>query len=104
MEKYRVDISEPAERDLTDIVRYIVAQLSAPVSAFHMMELLEEAMGTLSLMPHRHPFLADERLSQMGYRKLVIKNYVIFFSIDEKNQVVDVERILYKRRDWLRIL
>lgn len=104
MAKYRVDVSEPAENDLKDIVRYIASQLSAPISALQMMELLEEAMSRLSNMPQRCPLVADERLSQMGYRKLPIKNYVVFFSIDEKNKMVDVERILYGRRDWLRIL
>ncbi|MFA6808361.1 MAG: type II toxin-antitoxin system RelE/ParE family toxin [Eubacteriales bacterium] len=97
-------MSEPAENDLRDIVRYIASQLSAPVSALHMMELLEKAMSGLSDIPQRCPFVADERLSQMEYRKLSVKNYVVFFSIDEKNKVVDVERILYGRRDWLRIL
>lgn len=104
MTKYRVDVSEPAENDLVDIVRYIASQLSAPISALHMMELLEEAMAGLSDMPQRCPFVADESLSQMGYRKLIVKNYVVFFSIDEKNKVVDVERILYGRRNWLRFL
>jgi plasmid stabilization system protein ParE len=69
-----------------------------------MMELLEETMASLSDMPQRYPFVTDERLSQMGYRKLPVKNYIVFFSVDEKNNVVDVERILYVRRDWLRIL
>lgn len=104
MAQYRVDVSEPAENDLVDIVRYIASQLSAPISALNIMELLEEAMAGLSDMPQRCPLVADERLSQMGYRKLTIKNYVVFFTIDEKNKVVDVERILFGRRDWLRIL
>lgn len=104
MAKYRIDISEPAENDLRDIVRYIASQLSAPISALHMMELLEEAMVGLSNMPQRCPLVADERLSQMGYRKLPVKNYIVFFSIDEKNKVIDIERILYGRRNWLRIL
>ena len=104
MEQYRVDVSEVAENDLHDIVRYIASQFSAPVTALHMMELLEETMASLSEMPQRFPLLADGRLSQMGYRKLAVKNYIVLFSIDEKNGVVDVERILYARRDWLRIL
>ncbi|NLO39182.1 MAG: type II toxin-antitoxin system RelE/ParE family toxin [Ruminiclostridium sp.] len=104
MANYRVDVSEPAENDLRDIVRYIASQLSAPISALNMMEFLEEAIAGLSDMPQRCPLLADERLFQMGYRKLTVKNYVVFFSIDEKNKVVDIERILYGRRDWLRII
>lgn len=100
MAKYSVDVSEPAENDLRDIVRYIASQVSAPVSALHMMELLEEAMAGLSAMPQRCPLVTDERLSQLGYRKLIVKNYIVFFTIDEKNKAVDVERILYSRRDW----
>lgn len=104
MAKYRVDVSEPAEKDLLDIVRYITSQLSAPISALDMMEAFEEALANLSDFPQRCPLIADERLSQMGYRKLIVNNYVVFFSIDEKNKVVDVERILYGRRDWLRFI
>jgi toxin ParE1/3/4 len=100
MAKYRVDVSEPAENDLRDIVRYIASQLSVPISATRMMELFEEAMLSLSDMPQRCPLVSDDRLSQMGYRKLIVKNYVVFFSIDEKNKVVDVERILYGGRDF----
>ena len=69
MAKYRVDVSEPAENDLKDIVRYITSQLSAPISALSMIELFEEAMAGLSDMPQRHPFVADERLAKIGYRK-----------------------------------
>lgn len=104
MIKYRVDLSEPAEKDLIDIVKYIASQLSAPMSAYHMMEMFEEAMESLSDSPQRCPLIADERLSQLGYRKLIVKNYIVFFSVDEKNKVVDIERILYARRDWLRFI
>ncbi len=104
MVQYRVDISEPAENDLVEMVRYIASQLATPISALNMMETLEDQMNSLSDLLQRYPLVADERLSQMGYRKLPVKNYVVFFSIDEKNKVVDIERILYGRRDWMRIL
>jgi len=104
MQKYRVDVSEPAENDLRDIVRYISSQLSAPMTALKMMDTIEEAIADLADMPHSCPPVTDERLASMGYRKLIIKNYIAFFTIDEKAKVVDVERILYKRRDWLHIL
>ena len=104
MEQYRVDVSEAAENDLHDIIRYIASQFSAAETALNIMEQLEEAMASLSKLPQRFPLLQDDRLSQMGYRKLVVKNYIVFFSIDEKNKVVDIERILYARRDWIRLL
>ncbi len=104
MEKYRVDVSEPAENDLRDIVRYISTQLSAPMTSLKMMEVFEEAIAGLAFMPQKCPFVTDERLAVLGYRKLFAKNYIVFFTIDEKLKVVDVERILYARRDWQHIL
>ncbi|HBY05317.1 MAG TPA: type II toxin-antitoxin system RelE/ParE family toxin [Desulfotomaculum sp.] len=104
MAKYRVDVSEPAENDLRDIVRYISAQLSASMTALQMMDTVEEAIMGLAVMPQKCPPVTDERLAIMGYRKLLIKNYIVFFTIDEKSKVVNVERILYARRDWHHIL
>ena len=104
MAKYRVDLSQPAENDLRDIVRYISAQLSAPMTALQMIDIMEEAIAGLALMPQRCSFVTDERLAVLGYRKLPVKNYIVFFTIDERSKVVDVERILFARRDWQRIL
>lgn len=104
MKKYNVEVSEPAERDLHDIVRYISGQLLAPMTASKMMAEIEDALTDLADMPQRHPPVMDERLASMGYHKLLIKNYIAFFTIDESAKVVDVERILYARRDWINIL
>ncbi|HCF50037.1 MAG TPA: type II toxin-antitoxin system RelE/ParE family toxin [Syntrophomonas sp.] len=104
MAKYKIAVSEPAENDLRDIVRYISAQLSAPMTALRMMDTIEEAIADLSDMPNKYPFVSDDRLKAMGYRKLLVKNYMVFFSIDDKSNIVYVERTLYARRDWLHIL
>jgi plasmid stabilization system protein ParE len=103
-DKYRVDVSEPAENDLLDIVSYISSDLEAPITALKMMETIEEALAGLSIMPHSRPKVRDERLAAMGYRIEIIKNYIAFFTINEEEKTVDVGRILYGRRDWKRIL
>jgi plasmid stabilization system protein ParE len=69
-----------------------------------MMDAIEEAVLGLVDIPQKYPLVTDERLASLGYQKLVVKNHIVFFTIDEKSKVVDVERILYVRRDWLRIL
>jgi len=104
MARYRVDVSEPAENDLHDIVRYISVSLSEPIAALNTMDSIEEAMSKLQDMPQRYPLVLDDRLAALGYRKLIVKNYIVFFTINEKHRIVDVERILYVRRDWLHIL
>ena len=101
MARYRVDISEPAENDLRDIVRYISAQLSAPMTAIKMMDTMNEAIAGLALMPQKCTFLTDERLAMLGYRKLPLKNYIVFtciidtkYKLDEKMAKSDVHQII----------
>ncbi len=103
MARYSVRYSEPAENDLTDILRYISATLMEPSTAQRMLSTIHSAINDLASMPQKCPMVDDERLMFLGYRKLHIKNYIAFFTIDEKTHTVNVERILYARRDWLHI-
>ena len=69
-----------------------------------MMDTVEEAITGLAVMLQKCPLVTDERLAMMGYRKLFVKNYIVFFTIDKKSKVVDIERILYARHNWHHIL
>lgn len=95
MGKYRVHISEPAENDLRDIVRYISAALSAPIPAGKMMDIFQQAISDLAAIPHRCPSVRDERLAMLGYHKLLVKNYLVLFTVDEKAKVIDIEKLLF---------
>ena len=104
MVNYKIDISLPAENDLRDILRYISTQLLEPITAFEMLEHIEGEINTLSTLPQRQPLVRDQRLAELGYRILPVKNYMVFYSINEEEQVVDIERILYNRRNWQHLL
>ena len=101
---YSVRHTESSERDLLDILRYIAIELQEPTTALRMVDTIGAVIEILSHMPHRCPLVDDERLAAMGFRKLHIKNYIAFFTIDDESQTVYIERTLYARRDWLHIL
>ena len=104
MDSYRVDLAEPAENDLRDIVRYISSQLNEPTTAQSMMRTIQEAISKLETTALAHLLVRDDRLAHLGYRPLVIKNYIAFYVADEKKKSVVVDRVLYGRRDWQSIL
>ena len=76
----------------------------APATTLKMMTSIEKAVASLSETPQSCPLVSDDLLFSMGYRKMVVKKYIIFFTINEKDKIVDIERILHSRRDWFRIL
>ena len=104
MANYRIDLSLPAENDLRDILHYIATQLLEPQTALEMLNFIEAEVNTLSFMPQRQPLIRDKRLAKLGYRLLPVKNYLVFYSINEEEQMVNIERILYKRRNWHHLL
>jgi len=104
MDKYNVYLSEPAEQDLDEISLYISTQLLAPTTAENMLNIFHEAMLGLSHMPKRHPLVDDVFLASLGYRTMPVKNYLVFYSVNELLHDVNIERILYERRDWKNIL
>lgn len=104
MALYTVNVTTSAKNDLNDVFLYIAVDLLSPETAEKIIIAIEEAVKSLSYMPHKHALVDDERLAAMGYRKLVIKNYITFFTIEEEAKTVNVKRILYARRNWLHIL
>jgi addiction module RelE/StbE family toxin len=101
---YHVKLTEPAKTDLEEIDDYISNELSAPLTAEKMIDTIEEALAKLSFSPQSYSKVRDDRLSAKGYRWIGMKHYLAFYTIDEPQKTVYVERILYGRRDWKRIL
>ena len=104
MDVYRVELTYPAENDLRDIARYISSQLNAPMTALNLVRTIREAISKLKSNALIHPLVRDDRLADIGYRSVVVKNYIVFYIVREKEKTIDVDRILYGRRDWKSIL
>ena len=101
---YKVVVSKPAEDDLLSAVNYIAKELKNPVAAVNLLEKAAEVLNSLSNFPLRHSLLEDEYLSQLGIRMMQIDNYLAFYIVHEKDQIVSIIRFLYARRDWMSIL
>ena len=104
MNKYNIEITEPAEKDLHEIGNYIANELLQPNVALKAVGRIAEAIFSLEKMPLRNALVMDERLALQGIRKTIIDNYIVFYSVSEKEKKVTVIRILYSRRDWISLL
>ena len=104
MKKYHIEITEPAEVDLADAVRYVARELRELAAALRLLRSIEEAMESLEQMPYRYPLADDEYLSKAGIRILPVKNYLIFYTAEDQAETVTIIRILYARRDWMNLL
>lgn len=98
--KYDVKLSGMAKEDLKKIVTYIKKNLNEPTIAKKYAQIIKEKIKTLEYMPQRNMIIYDETIKDMELRKLIIKNYIAFYRINEQNKVVSIERILYCASNW----
>lgn len=101
---YSLNITDIAEEDILNTVRYITDALKAPTAANNLLDEIERQEEILENTPNIYPFVHDEYLAQKGLRFTIIKNYLMFYTIREDTKMVNVIRFLYGRRDWKNIL
>ena len=104
MKTYKVFLTRSAKQDLYDIARYISTNLSAPYTSIEVIDILSEKIKGLKTSPTRHAFARDTRLVEKEIRAFPVKNYLVFYIVDENAQKVIVSRILYNRREWYNLL
>ena len=102
--KYGIEITEAAQRDFENIYTYISDNLCNKKAATSLIDLFDKNIRTLADMPEGYPLANDEYLRNMGIRFISVKNYIIFYTVNIKKQMVYVVRVLYGKRNWIDIL
>jgi toxin ParE1/3/4 len=104
MSSYDIDVTKPAEKDIFEIGRYIANELLDPDKAVKVIDKIANEIFKLEVMPFRNAIVDDDKLASQGIRKFIIDNYIVFYVVSERNKKVTIIRILYNRRDWIKIL
>ena len=96
--KYQVLISALALEDVANIFEYITTSFNEPRIAANMKDSILDAIDSLETYPMRAPLEKDEPFHSQGIRKILIKNYYIFYHVEEERVIIT--RVLYNRREW----
>jgi len=102
--KYSLNITDIAEEDILSTVRYIANVLKNSIAANNLLDKIERHEKILEETPGIYPFVHDEYLAGKGLKYVKIKNFLLFYTVDKKNKIVNIIRFLYGRRDWKNIL
>ena len=98
--RHTVRLLRVAEDDLNEMITYISAENKA--AAEIMATKIEKNLTRLSSYPYIGKIPKDEELSHLGYRFLVVENYLIFYTIEK--QTILIHRIIHGARDYLKLL
>lgn len=101
MEKYKIQLAIKAKDDYKKIINYLKNELLEPSIANKYAELINNEIQALEYMPQKYAIIDDDIVKELEYRKLIIKNYIAFYRINEKEKIVEIHRILYGGSDWM---
>ena len=99
MDKYEVLLYPKAFRDIDDIYMYIALEKSSPENAKGQTDRIWDALRTLERAPYVHQDRLSGRYAGMGYKQLLIDNYIAIFKIDKAAKKVLVITVQYQGRN-----
>ncbi len=99
-DKYQIRFLKIAEEDFTEIVSYIAAD--NPKAANAIATKIEENLELLSENPLLGRIPRDEEIRSLGYRYIIVQNYIVFYTVDERT--ILIHRILHSARNYKSLL
>ena len=99
---YKLIILPEAQQDIRSIILYIAGELSAPQAALDLQDTFQKMIETLSVMPKRIKTVDEQPWKDAGVRKIIAKNYYIYFFVDDIEMSVKIIAVIYAGRDQTR--
>ena len=103
-DEYEVKVTRQALEQMRSIVHYISHDLVAPGAADHLLSDLKEAIMKLAFLPKSHSLIEEEPWRSECFRKIIVKNFFIYYWVDDKNSRVQIIAVIYSRRDQIKQL
>lgn len=95
--RYELRILPLFEEDLNEIVDYFCYDLRNPMAARRMVDAVEEAIYERLTCAEAFEQYQSAKEHQYPYYRIQVKNYTIYYVVIDN--VMEVRRILYSRRD-----
>jgi plasmid stabilization system protein ParE len=98
----KIRVSPEAANDLREIKEYIAVELENPAAAVSTVSKITKAIRGLAKFPDIGAYLSSKVSIPTDYRFLVVGSYLAFYR--HGRDEVHVIRVLYGKRDYMKIL
>ncbi len=102
--RYEVKLTPQAFEQIEETVQYISKILLEPEIARKWADTLQSEIEKLDSMPSRYSLTEEEPWHTKGIRKMPVKNFLIYYLVDEKRKTVWITAVIYGRRDQISAL
>ena len=104
MDEYEIILTSDAVEDLWELRNYIADVLISPDTALEYVQAIREEIAGLAQFPARFRPIDEEPWHFREVRRLLAKNYYVYFWIDKATKKIYVMNVICARRDQLQAL
>lgn len=98
---YKVIITPIAYKEISKIYEYIAEELYATKAAQNLMQKVEKHIQVLRYSPRMYPKIRKIDNLRRRYRRIVINNYIILYTIDEQKKIVFISHMYYGGKNYI---
>lgn len=99
--QYKIVFTNDCIREMDYIYNYISSKLYAEKSSKELMKNVQEAIENLKNMPRIHMVIKKYNEVELEYRRIVIGNYIIIYTISEKENTIYIVHMYYGGSNYL---
>lgn len=96
---YKLEFLSVAKNDMLEIVKYISDDLKNPQAASRLADAFIEAAENICQFPYANKVYAPIKPLELEYRRIIVKNYLMFYTVNEQTKTVTIMRVIYGKRD-----
>ena len=89
---------------MAEIRNYITNELHAPQAAHNLMLEMKNKVASLENMPERNQLVDSKKWSRQGVRRIPVKNFIMYYWVNDEQQTVHITAVVYEKRNQLREL
>ena len=97
---FSIKITAQAEAELTRILDYISNVFYAKETAEKTLARITKTLEQIKEMPYSAPLMDEPEYKEIGIHRLVVKNYSIFYLVNEEKRKVEIIHILHGMQDY----
>ncbi len=102
-ELFEVEVTDECIEEMTEIYEYISNNLKEDNAAKQLMTEVTYRVLDLANAPELYMKIGKVDRLKREYHRMVVKNYVILYTIDFKKRKVYISRMIYGRRNYLNL-
>ncbi len=96
---YKLEFLPIAKDDMLEAVKYIANELKSPIAAQNLADEFINAAERLCDFPYANNVYSPIKPLDNEYRRAIVNNYLMFYTVSEETKTVTIMRVIYAKRD-----